>query len=357
MLIDLGADIVPFNDAEFEQMCRRAFLTYRFPFRSDLKALMTRALHDDALPELTGLEQFRNAVAPRGLDTLFYRPMEEMIVSRQPGAALDYGCGDGRLAEALSRRGIEVTGYDPAPASVERCLNRGGQAVYGGPELLNRLLDAAASFDAVLCSRVLCAIESETEFEAVLRNLRRLVSDSGDVFVAVCNPFHLQTAATELAEKRLPADASYGDTFTYAKTLAVNGNRRTEIHRSYAAYRRTFLKAGFRIEEAREFDGTDTLSLLPASDHLAFRLRPLPLSLPEGDEPQVSLLIKTCYMEWRVIERMVRHQVGQLEGPARFVEKVVVVDTDEGPFLAPILPARPGGAPGGDGASAERRRG
>ena len=66
MLIDLGADIVPLNDAEFEQMCRRAFLTYRFPFRSDLKRLMTRALHDGNLPELAGLEQFRNAVARPG---------------------------------------------------------------------------------------------------------------------------------------------------------------------------------------------------------------------------------------------------------------------------------------------------
>ena len=196
---------------------------------------------------------------------------------------LDYGCGDGRLAEALSRRGINVTGYDPDPASIERCLTRDSRAIYGGPELLNRLLDDADSFDTVLCSRVLCAIESETEFEVVLRNLRRLVSDSGDVFVAVCNPFHLQTAATELAEKRLPADASYEDTFTYAKTLAVNGNRRSEVHRSYAAYRRAFLKAGFRIEEVREFDGTDTQLLLPASDHLAFRLSPL----PEG-EPRVS---------------------------------------------------------------------
>lgn len=328
MLIDLGADIVPFNEREFEQMCRRAFLSYRFPFRSDLKDIMTRSLNDDALPELAGLEQFRNAIYPRDLDALFYRPMMDMIAPRQPDSVLDYGCGDGRLAEALSRQWIKTTGYDPDPASIERCLGHGGQAAYGGAELLNRLLDGAARFDAVVCSRVLCAIESEAEFEAVLRNLRTLVSDSGDVFVAVCNPFHLQTLSTELATKSLPVGAGYENAFLYDKTLAVNGNRRTEVHRSYAAYRQAFLKAGFRIEEAREFDGTDTGALLPASDHLVFRLRPLP-----DDGPRVSLLIKTCYMEWRVIERLVRHQAGQLKGPARFVEKVVVVDTSEGPFV------------------------
>ena len=55
--IDYGSDIVPLNDSEFEHMCRRAYLTYRFPFRSDLKLLMTRSLTDASLPELAGLDQ------------------------------------------------------------------------------------------------------------------------------------------------------------------------------------------------------------------------------------------------------------------------------------------------------------
>ena len=326
--IDYGADVVPFNDAEFEQMCRRAFLTYRFPFRSDLKRLMTRALTDAGLPELTGLEQFRNAVDPRGLDTLYYRPMVQLVAASQPESVLDYGCGDGRLAEALSQQGINVTGYDPDAASIATCLEYGSTVAYGGQDLLTRLLAVSARFDAVVCGRVLCTIADKAEFEAVLGNLRLLVADSGTAFVAVCNPFYLQTTSTELAEKHLPEKASYEDTFPYAKTVAVNGNRRTEVHRSWAAYRRAFTKAGFRTEEAREFDGTDTGALLPASDHLVFRLRPSP-----ANEPRVSLLIKTCFMEWPVIERLVRHQVGLLGHPVKFVEKVVVVDTREGPFL------------------------
>ena len=53
-LIDYGSDIVPASDREFQQMCQRAFLTYLFHFRSDLKGLMTRALTDPDLPELAG---------------------------------------------------------------------------------------------------------------------------------------------------------------------------------------------------------------------------------------------------------------------------------------------------------------
>ena len=81
------------------------------------------------------------------------------------------------------------------------------------------------------------------------------------------------------------------------------------------------------MDEVLEFEGTDTRLLRPASDHLVFRLSPSPERVP-----RVSLLIKTCLMEWRIIERLVRHQVGQLEGPVAFVEKIVVVDPSEGPF-------------------------
>ena len=113
----------------------------------------------------------------------------------------------------------------------------------------------------------------------------------------------------------------------YQKTLAVNGNCRDEVHRSYANYRQAFSKAGFGVDRVIELEGTDVKNLLPASDHLVFRLTPLPAL-----GPRVSLLIKTCHMEWRTIERQVRHLVGQLESPLQFVEKVVVVDPWAGPF-------------------------
>ena len=325
--IDYGADVVPVNGPEFEQMCRRVFLTYRFTLRPDLKRLMTRALNDAALAELTGLEQFRNTLDPRGLDDLFYQPMVQLIVDLQLPSMLDYGCGDGLLAELLAREGIKVAGYDLDPGSIEKCLNRGCHVTYGGTELRDQLLADSTHFDAVICSRVLCTIADNSELDTVLRDLRRLVTDSGTILVAVCNPFYLTTASTELAKKHLPEDFRYGDTFPYDKTLAINGNQRTEVHRSYAAYRQAFAKAGLFIQEVQEFDGADTLSMLPASDHLVFRLSPAPIGMP-----RISLLIKTCLMEWRVIERLVRHQVGQLEGPLVFVEKVVVVDPSEEPF-------------------------
>ena len=315
--------------AEFtvRQMCRRAFLSYRFHHRSDLKNLMTRALTDDTLPELTGIEQFRRALDPRDIDELFHRPLARLVIDRKPGSVLDYGCGSGRLTERLVSEGITATGYDPDAEVIERCRSYGGQVSYGTADLRDELIEKSARFDLVVCSRVLCTIEDPGEFDSVLRDLRRLVTGSGTVMVAVCNPFHLATESTELAEKHLHANADYRDTFSYRKSVAPNGNTRKEVHRSFALYRRAFTDAGLRIAEVVELDGTDTRSLLPASDHLVFTLSPLPEA-----GLCVSLLIKSCLMEWRTIERLVRHQVGQLEGPPRFTEKVIVVDPFEGPF-------------------------
>ena len=115
--------------------------------------------------------------------------------------------------------------------------------------------------------------------------------------------------------------------FLTQRTVASTGNRRPEVHRSLAEYGRAFKKVGLKVDEVLELDGTDTRLLRPASDHLVFRLSPWPEPVP-----RVSLLIKTCLMEWKIIERLVRHQVGQLEWPVGFVESIVVVDPSEGRF-------------------------
>ena len=98
-----------------------------------------------------------------------------------------------------------------------------------------------------------------------------------------------------------------------------------------------------------ELDGTDTGALLPSSDHLVFRLKQAPM-----DGPRVSLLVKTCVMEWRTIERQVRHLVEQLETPLRFAERVVVVDTYEGPFARQYDEPDPEAHRAGDGAPCSR---
>ena len=274
-----------------------------------------------------GIAEFRRALDPRGFDELYFRPLVELVVSESPTSVLDYGCGNGRLAEELAPLGIDVVGYDPDPECVPSSLSRHPAASYGGKELREELLADRTRFDTVVCGRVLCTVSEESEFQAILTDLRRLVSVSGTVLLTVCTPFHISTRSTELWGKHLPPDYRYGETLVHDKTVASTGRTRREVHRSYSTYRAAFSRAGFQIDRVVELDGTDTGALLPSSDHLAFRLTPAPV-----ESPKVSLLIKTCAMEWRMIERLVRHLVEQLESPVPFMEKVVVVDTFGGPF-------------------------
>ncbi len=297
--IDYGEDIREYSEDEFVHMCRRAFLSHRFHFRTDLKPLMTRALTDFGMPELAEFDRFMRALDPRGKEELLDAPLLEHILALKPKSVLDYGCGMGKLADALASRGVQIDAYAAA-----------APPAYG-----------QSNHDVVVCRLVLCEIARQPEFERAIADLRRLTSERGRAIVAVCNPFHTFTERGELQRRILPATARYGDTFAYRKTMASTSGERVDIHRPLDTHRRAFTGAGFTIESMAETDGTDVANLWHSSDFLIFTLKPVPAA-----RPPVSLLIKTCYMDWRIVERLVRHQVGQLEQPGGFAEKIVVVD-------------------------------
>ena len=52
-----------------------------------------------------------------------------LFVDPCAGSALDVGCGPGRLAEALSKRGVAVLGIDISPEAVRQTRQRGVRAV------------------------------------------------------------------------------------------------------------------------------------------------------------------------------------------------------------------------------------
>lgn len=65
--------------------------------------------------------------------------IDEMVegLQRATGAkpsarALDFGCGVGRLAEAMTAHASEVTGYDISPGMLALARQRGGKAAYVG---------------------------------------------------------------------------------------------------------------------------------------------------------------------------------------------------------------------------------
>jgi SAM-dependent methyltransferase len=62
--------------------------------------------------------------------TLDQRPGDESMLRHCRGATLDVGCGPGRLAAALHRRGEPVLGVDICPEAVRQTRGRGAPAVW-----------------------------------------------------------------------------------------------------------------------------------------------------------------------------------------------------------------------------------
>jgi SAM-dependent methyltransferase len=56
--------------------------------------------------------------------------IEQVSGVRPGGRALDFGCGAGRLTEAMSAYAAEATGYDISPGMLEKARARGGRAAY-----------------------------------------------------------------------------------------------------------------------------------------------------------------------------------------------------------------------------------
>lgn len=98
---------------------------------------------------------------------------------------LDYGCGYGRVMEALHRRGYRnLIGVDPAPGMIAAARERLPQITCG--QLVNPpYLDLAdGSVDAVLLFTVLTCVPTDEGQRAVLRELWRVLRAGGLLYIS-----------------------------------------------------------------------------------------------------------------------------------------------------------------------------
>jgi len=96
------------------------------------------------------------------------------IASADPGRALDVGCNDGALMEALKRHGYGfVAGIEPNAAAAALARNA-GRLVYGdflSAELAERILAEHGAFDAIYLRHVAEHVDRLADFFASLRRL------------------------------------------------------------------------------------------------------------------------------------------------------------------------------------------
>ena len=325
-LIDYGSDIHPYSENEFKTMCQRAWLSFRWAHLPNLKEIMRKALTNGNLPELDGFDRFFDAVDK----TTGQGEEAERVVLGMIGQAtrvLDYGCGKGKLSRRMADTGIQVLGYDP-----DQSLRSRWEALVKENDNLRFTHDrndalSKGPFDLVICHRVICTIEDETEFRSVLNDLRTLTGDNGRVIVALCDPNFTFGGPTPLEDRRLPPHARYESTFVWQKRNHDTCRERRDVHRPERILRRRYAEASLAVTRRVEIPTVDLQRFEPASEQLLFELDPI-----EPLPGEVSLIIKACAMEADTIDVQVPHLVSQLEDMRAFKERILVIDMRPGGF-------------------------
>jgi SAM-dependent methyltransferase/glycosyltransferase involved in cell wall biosynthesis len=320
--VDIGRSVVPYSDQLFREMCKRAYITYRWHFHPDLKKILTQSLSDENIPELFGLNWFLNAIEEKDVHNQMNQLLIETCLKDGGKKIFDYGCGTGSVADELARRGASVSCFDidltrfkeRKHENLVECVER---------EDLNRLLKSGETFDVALCNLVLCVVEDKTEIKKIFRNLRQLVGSSGRVVVGICSPFFLGSGSTPSQYLYDVDESRYNEHFRFMLKVKTTGRVREEWHRPLDWYIHVARCADLELREAIEVPSIDIDALSPGSDQLILIFDPLK---PLENSPRVSLMIKASAMEWRTVLMQVRHIVRQLEGPQSFIEKVLVTD-------------------------------
>lgn len=315
-LIDIGRSVIPYTENDEELMLRRAFLGWRFSFRSDLDELMRRSLSSDELVELIGwrslLEGVRQGPAKARLDDR----IAALVESSDARRVLDFGAGKPRHLHRLSRSWLA---FEVATELRPRWATHAPWAQYLDEPALEAAITSGLKVDAVVCSLVLCTL-GEAEAKRALARIRALLDVGGKAWIAVCDPTSACVSVTtdfERAASQVPYEANA----SYTKTIRASRMKRLEYHRSIAAYRRLFASAGLAVEGESTIDGVDAARFEQVSEFRVFQLRAL------GTQPcSASLLIKACGMDSSTARPCIEHLAGQLGRPRAFTEVVVVVD-------------------------------
>lgn len=126
----------------------------------------------------------------------------DFVASLGPSSVLDAGCGTGRVALELARRGLDVAGVDLDPSMLDVARAKGPDLTWVHADLLS--VDLGRAFDAaVLAGNVMIFLAAGTE-AAVVANLARHLEPGG----ALVAGFQLEPGRLDLPTfDRLAADA------------------------------------------------------------------------------------------------------------------------------------------------------
>ena len=167
---------------------------------------------------------------------------------------LDLGCGEGRIARELARRGHRVVGVDSSPALVEAATTGDEPIEAIGADLTAVPLEDGAADLAV----AFMVLQSVDDLAAGVREATRLLAPSGRLCVAVVHPVNsLDDAPGWFHEHRFEC------------TREQAGARMTfhDVHRPLSRYFAALEAAGLLVEALREpVPGRELLEVRPEAE-------------------------------------------------------------------------------------------
>jgi SAM-dependent methyltransferase len=132
--------------------------------------------HESEVPRGAAYDDRFDRLASAGVDV---HGEAALVDSYGPGSVLDAGCGTGRVAIELSRRGHRVVGVDADPAMLDAARRKAPALRWVGGDLSDPDLDLGQSFDVVvMAGNVLIFVAPGTE-GPVITNAGRWLAPGG----------------------------------------------------------------------------------------------------------------------------------------------------------------------------------
>ncbi len=133
-----------------------------------------------------------------------------------PGSrVLDLGCGTGRLTIALGQDGLEVTGIDPAAASLDAARAKPGADRVTWVEGTSNAAPSAAFDTIVMTSHVAQFFVGDAAWTELLTDLRRILVPGGRLV------FDTRDPEARAWDRWNPAETSHEITIASGETVAV----------------------------------------------------------------------------------------------------------------------------------------
>jgi SAM-dependent methyltransferase len=144
---------------------------------------------------------------------------------------LDIGCGTGRVACELARRGHDVLGVDPGPVMLKVARHRPGAERVGWIEASAGDLSLATRFDlAIMTGHVFQVFSDDDEASLVLRNIRRHLLPGGRISFETRNPTARIWEGWRPEKPRRVESADLGVVESYRVVRSVEGEFVTYEH-------------------------------------------------------------------------------------------------------------------------------